>query len=175
MREAIGGIFMIKLMMIFLVLFTGLLSVAYQYAKAFKAKNVIIDYIEKYEGYNDLAIENIDRYLEQSSIHYDVPIENENGHYASNHPDAYCSPKGYCIQMINYDTESFTVTNDDTTESFSDVSSDSRRIGCKVTTFIPINLFGIGDIFSVYKFNMPSLEVTSDVQVYDPHWHNIDF
>lgn len=169
MNEAVRGTFMIKLTMVFLIVFVGLLCVAYQYAKAFKAKNVIIDYIEKYEGYNDLSRAAINNYL--SSIRYNVPLEDNEGYYASNHPDAYCDPLGYCIEFVDYGEEFVTVGNaDGSSEDVSDVSADSRRVGCIVTTFIPINLFGIGDMFSIYRFKVPSLEVSSEVQVYDPYW-----
>ena len=46
MRDAFGGAFMIKLMLIFLVIYVCFIAVALNYAKAFKAKNGIIDLIE---------------------------------------------------------------------------------------------------------------------------------
>ena len=56
MREAFGGAFTIKLMLIFLAIYIAFIAVALNYAKAFRVKNKIIDIIEQNEGidsYND--------------------------------------------------------------------------------------------------------------------------
>lgn len=148
MRDAFGGTFMIKLMMIFLVIYVCFVSVAYNYAKAFRTKNTIVDLIERYEGYNKSSIPKINAYLDK--IGYNVPSENRNGAYASSHPNAFCTDRGYCIEMVE----------------------DDGRTGCIVTTFIPINLFGIGNNLNAVKMNIPSIAVGSEVQVYSIHWHN---
>ena len=51
MRDAFGGAFSIKLMLIFLILYVALICVAINYARAFRVKNRIINIIEQYEGY----------------------------------------------------------------------------------------------------------------------------
>lgn len=50
MRESIGGAFLIKIMVVFIVLYNTLLAIAVNYAMAFRVKNRIIDLIEHYEG-----------------------------------------------------------------------------------------------------------------------------
>lgn len=50
MREAIGGAFLLKLMVIFIILYNSLLAIAVNYAIAFRVKNQIINIIEQYEG-----------------------------------------------------------------------------------------------------------------------------
>lgn len=50
MRDAFGGAFSIKLMIIFLMLYTFFICVALNYAKAFRVKNRIINIIEQHEG-----------------------------------------------------------------------------------------------------------------------------
>lgn len=50
MRESIGGVFLIKIMVVFLVLYNSLLAIAVNYAIAFRVKNQIINLIEQYEG-----------------------------------------------------------------------------------------------------------------------------
>ena len=52
MRDAFGGAFSIKLMLIFLILYVSFICVAINYARAFRVKNRIINIIEQYEGYN---------------------------------------------------------------------------------------------------------------------------
>lgn len=49
MRDAFGGAFMIKLFLVFIFIYICFLAVALNYAKAFKVKNKIIDYIESSE------------------------------------------------------------------------------------------------------------------------------
>lgn len=51
MKDAFGGIFNIMLLAFFLVLVSGLLAMAVNYTKAFKAKNIIISTIEEYSSY----------------------------------------------------------------------------------------------------------------------------
>lgn len=49
MRDAFGGAFMIKLLIIFIVVYIGFIAIALNYAKAFKVKNKVIEYIEENE------------------------------------------------------------------------------------------------------------------------------
>ena len=46
MRDAFGGTFMIQLLIIFIIIYIGFTAVALNYAKAFKAKNAVIEYLE---------------------------------------------------------------------------------------------------------------------------------
>jgi hypothetical protein len=50
MRESVGGLFLINIMVVFLVLYNGLLAIAVNYAIAFRVKNQIINLVEQYEG-----------------------------------------------------------------------------------------------------------------------------
>ena len=43
MRDAFGGTFVIKLIIIFIVLYVSFMAVAMQYAKTFRVKNLIIN------------------------------------------------------------------------------------------------------------------------------------
>ena len=49
MRDAFGGTFMIKLLIVFIIIYVGFTAVALNYAKAFKAKNIVIAYLEDNE------------------------------------------------------------------------------------------------------------------------------
>ena len=50
MRESIGGAFLLKIMVVFIVLYNTLLAIAVNYAVAFRVKNQIINIIEQSEG-----------------------------------------------------------------------------------------------------------------------------
>lgn len=49
MRDAFGGLFMIRLTLVFIFLYVVFTALALNYAKAFKIKNSIIDFIEQNE------------------------------------------------------------------------------------------------------------------------------
>ena len=49
MRDAFGGAFMIQVFLVFIFIYIGFTAVALNYAKAFKVKNMIIDYLEENE------------------------------------------------------------------------------------------------------------------------------
>ncbi len=49
MRDAFGGAFMIKLFLVFIIIYVGFTAIALNYAKAFKVKNLVVSYIEDNE------------------------------------------------------------------------------------------------------------------------------
>ena len=49
MRDAFGGVFMMRLMLVFIVVFVGFGAISLNYAKAFRIKNKVIDLIEQQE------------------------------------------------------------------------------------------------------------------------------
>ena len=59
MRESIGSAFLYNIIAIFIVIIFAILAGTMSYFKAFKVNSRIIGIIEKYEGYNDLAIAEI--------------------------------------------------------------------------------------------------------------------
>ena len=46
MRDAFGGVFMMRLFLVFIVIFIGFGAISFNYAKAFRAKNKLIDLVE---------------------------------------------------------------------------------------------------------------------------------
>ena len=60
MREGIGSIALYNIIIIFIAVTFAVLAGTMSYSKAFKVNNRIINAIEKYEGYNQLAAEKID-------------------------------------------------------------------------------------------------------------------
>ena len=55
MRESFGGAFMIKLVLIFIIIYVAFMAGAVNYAKVFRVKNRILDILEQnqYTGSND--------------------------------------------------------------------------------------------------------------------------
>ena len=63
MRETIGNTFIIKLVIVFTLLFSAFLALAISYNKVFRMKNEVLSIIEKYEGINDTSLNVINNYF----------------------------------------------------------------------------------------------------------------
>ena len=74
MRESFGGVFIIKLLLIFIVFYMSFMAVAINYAKTFRVKNQVINLVEQnqYSGIFDDSVHTlIEKYLE--TVPYSVP------------------------------------------------------------------------------------------------------
>lgn len=85
MRESLGGLFLIKIMVVFIVLYNVLLAIAVNYTMAFKVKNEIIDLLEQYEGCAN-AEEAIRNYVSKVGYYRNLPT-GENGYTIEAFPD----------------------------------------------------------------------------------------
>lgn len=63
MRESFGSIALYNIIIVFIVVTFAILAGTMSYSKAFKVNNRIINAIEKYEGYNESAADEIDKQL----------------------------------------------------------------------------------------------------------------
>ena len=102
MKEAFGGTFMIKLGLVFLILYISFMAAAINYAKAFRMKNQIINIIEHYQysgthDPNDKALIEINNYL--SNVDYVKAPEStcKNISENTNNSDGYTYIDGTCI------------------------------------------------------------------------------
>ena len=109
MRDAFGGAFMIKLFLVFIFVYICFTAIALNYAKAFKVKNKVIDYLENNEipSLDDMTAfdeAELEQFLETeifSKMNYKVNIDNicsgideeEEGERV-----AYCSDLGIVIR-----------------------------------------------------------------------------
>lgn len=105
MRDAVGGTFMIKLLLIFLAVYAIFIAIAINYAKAFRVKNKILDIIEQNEGIDptnnsDRAKIQINEYM--NSISYNVINGNSDiVARVNNDCSGYSfidTTRGYCIE-----------------------------------------------------------------------------
>lgn len=102
MRDAFGGTFMIYVLLIFITVYVTFVAVAFNYARAFKVKNKVIDIIEQNEGiadYNNTTgtIGDIEYYLNEVS--YRIGGIDSNTNACSNY-DYINKERGYCISSI---------------------------------------------------------------------------
>lgn len=103
MRDAVGGAFMIKLLLVFLAIYTIFIAIAINYAKAFRVKNKVLDIIEQNEGIknysnvNDPVIVQVNDYM--NNIHYGVntaTVKSKCEGY-----DYVDTKRGYCITKVD--------------------------------------------------------------------------
>lgn len=98
MGSSIGHAFLYNLIIFFIIIIFAFLSGTLSYYKAFKVNNRIVHAIEKYEGYNELAKEEVDRIL--SSFGYSLERANCKDEYNDMFfVDAFDYNYNYCIYI----------------------------------------------------------------------------
>ena len=115
MRDAFGGAFLIKVFLVFILIYIGFTAMALNYAKAFKVKDKIIEYLESSEI---VDLENLDAnqmQVMQDFIEYEilgnmnynqsgVDICHQKGIDEWNHDTnkriAYCHDSGIVIEQV---------------------------------------------------------------------------
>ena len=100
MKESIGYTVTLNIMIIFIVIIFTFLSSALIYFKANKVANIVINSIEKYEGYNSLSEKDINKNL--ASLGYKVKSINCGSSVKSG--STTCSlvkqgTSGYCVYL----------------------------------------------------------------------------
>lgn len=134
MRDAIGGSFVLVVIVVFLVFVSGYLAFNVNYMKAFKMKDKIISYYEEYNGECKSECTNkIKAYA--NSIGYTAP----NGFTCSGGLEKDPSTKLFCskkFQKVDYHTNG---AHSETTESY------YYKVETKINIEIPIidNIMGI--------------------------------
>lgn len=111
MRDSVGGTFMIYVLIIFLSVYIVFVAVAFNYARAFRVKNKVIDIIEQNEGIKEMdgndnltgitsgVFGQIDTYL--NNVSYRV---NNIGESNCKGYDYINTNRGYYISKINQDS-----------------------------------------------------------------------
>lgn len=103
MKEGIGGTFMIYVFLVFLAVYITFLAVAFNYARAFRVKNKVIDIIEQNEGMDFVDISDnstlgqIDKYLGQVSY---VVTGIDRSDCPETEYEYINDERGYCIQEV---------------------------------------------------------------------------
>lgn len=106
MRDAFGGVFMIRLLLVFLFIYVSFTAVSLNYAKAFRIKNKVIDLIEQeeildlkayYQKGSGSGLAKLDKIL--SNANYNKTCTNGNGELSrkDGEPYAICY-KGIVIE-----------------------------------------------------------------------------
>lgn len=133
MKDAIGGIFNLTLLMVVILLVSGFISLAINYTKAYRVKNNVLSYLEKYEGNTD----NEDM-LEQT---YDY-IRSV-GYVATNTAVTAAENEGYTCPNYNGSKLGWCYGNKKVV---------SGKFTMDIVVFVNINIPLINQIFSNFKF-----------------------
>lgn len=107
MRESFGGAFMIKLVLVFIVIYISFMAVAINYAKAFRVKNNVINILEQnqFKLGDDITV--IDGYL--AKVPYDlynntsVKSNCNNTEFGSKKENTVLTNRGVCITQFSDD------------------------------------------------------------------------
>ncbi|HIR58495.1 MAG TPA: hypothetical protein IAB38_00430 [Candidatus Onthousia excrementipullorum] len=139
MRDAIGQVFTLQIILAFVLLINGYMAYSVNYTRAFRVKNRIVDIIEQYEGpYNDEAIAKINSYIDQMT--YEVPprlVQDFLNDYGSNANESSCQ-NGWCYVAHEVSID----------------EADGERKGryYSVVTFVNINIPVINNIVGLGDF-----------------------
>ena len=143
MRDAIGQVFALQVILAFVLLINGYMAYSVNYTRAFRVKNQIVNIIEQYEGPTDEAMAKIGRYVD--GMTYKVPqtlINNFRNNYSSNNGDATVSCQdGWCYIAHNVKT----------TGGDGEMNGTYYSVITFVNIDIPVinNLIGLGDFLSI--------------------------
>ena len=108
MRESFGGAFIIKLLLVFIIVYVSFMAVAINYAKSFRVKNRVINILEQNQydidnGADEFVITGIIE-PELKSFAYDhsgsEKVENDCKSFANSRK----TPRGVCIVPLGNDS-----------------------------------------------------------------------
>lgn len=137
MRDAIGQVFALQVILAFVILVNGYMAYSVNYTRAFRVKNQIIDIIEQYEGpYNDEALEKINAYIRQTTYN----VQNEQMlEYQNDNRNASCPGyNGWCY--VEHEV------------SVDDADGERRGKYYTVVTFVNIDIPVINNIIGLGNF-----------------------
>lgn len=112
MRDAFGGTFMIQIFIVFILIYISFTALALNYAKAFKAKNFIVDYLEENEIMNlNETAELYDEMVRTFEKEIFVGLNYKTNKSICDKPNSetyYCDQIGFKIERVNKPTDSNT-------------------------------------------------------------------
>lgn len=138
MRDAFGGVFMIRLFLVFIVIYVAFTAVSLNYAKAFRVKNSIISFIEENEviDLNRLSDQELQTKLDailQNAKYIKTCNNGDNPIKDGSKTTGYCY-KGILIQEQNRETIEGT---------------NSKKITYQITTFADWNVGMLNKILAL--------------------------
>ena len=101
MKQSIGGVYVLNLVIIFLLIMFGFIMASFSYMKAFKVTKGVSAIIENSSGYNKISQKLISDYLDSVGYQkYDIAVENCP---VKNEKEAVVANDGLCIYNVASD------------------------------------------------------------------------
>ena len=101
MKEAFGATLSFELIMVFILVFVGIMGIGMNYATSFRVKNQIVDILEKYETY-DKAKDYIESYVSQEKYYGGGKRPD-----TTSNSDCINSALNYCIKEAKFEDEGY--------------------------------------------------------------------
>lgn len=110
MKEGISYSFLLNIIIVFIFVCSAIVMGIFSYYRAFRANAIIVNSIEKYEGYNCYSQKEISRKLGGISynVPYDVACGSNYGHHCTTDPN-----KNYVVVAYNLDVDGYYYDYDD--------------------------------------------------------------
>lgn len=126
MKEAIGQVFSLEFIIIFLLLLNGYLAFNVNYSKAFRVKNEIRSIIQKNEGLTESAVTDIENYM--NSVNY----------YQGEEYNNWCINNGHIVCRTDKGAFCYDIATSDKYGT----DKEGRKIAAYYTvyTFVDINI-----------------------------------
>lgn len=114
MRESIGSVFLYNIIIVFVFLVFAFLAAIMSYSKAFKVNSRIVATIEKFEGYNQLAKDEVAVFLSGMGYRFDddykctnsktgqTPIENGFPYHVCVYGPERAGNNHYRYEVVSY-------------------------------------------------------------------------
>lgn len=125
MKEAMGGVFSLEFIIVFLLILNGYMAFNVNYTKAFRVKNEIRSIIQKNEGLTTSAMEQIEEYM------------NKVNYTQSNGFNQYCQNRGMYTCTVNGRSFCMDVT---TSDKYGTRNGENIAAYYTITTFVDINI-----------------------------------
>lgn len=103
MRDAIGGVFTIQIILFFLVIINAYLAFSVNYTKAFRIKNNIVAILEQQEGFTtdgtDSAAGQIEKIMTDTGYNVEKGVIDRCGSKDDGYVSVYNNAGGYCLKL----------------------------------------------------------------------------
>ena len=140
MRDAIGGVFSLQIILVFVLLINGYLAYSVNYTRAFRVKNQIINIVEENEGFKEggKASTQISELVKTAG--YGLSSAQQQAVTNNNNKDGwYCSGQdGYCIKCYD-NTGNNNITSDDATY---------RGVSYSIKTYVNMDIPVLNKVFA---------------------------
>lgn len=140
MRDALGGAMIIQLIIIFLLIINAYLAFTVNYTKAFRVKNGIISIVERNEGLNEQAKQQIESLMSKStySVSRDYINKCGSGNLKGYQPQSN-KHGGFCYKVTLIDKTGGTAGN-----------QKYQGTEYSITTFVSLDIPVLNKIFPIF-------------------------